>query len=560
MADIFDTSTSEGRSIQQSVGEPNIAPQGRGAGTAIDAEDAFNLRAGIRVDQLATAERARKEARENQRAKVQGSRRLDGLANGLINRYADIDSRVTNPIERNRLKREADLIAISTGGRENAAFLNQVIGKLSTKREARSDGMINILGANGEIIGVDAGSRGDVLQGRLDAHQGEIHEVLPNTVDGINTLLQIDAVEGNHIQQGTVSEMITNIKNQSKRMKAISDDYHVNSNQLPNSQLPQLVKNATTGYLKSVGGIFNTFTSADFMKAVRAGDMTRSDIDIAMQSVRRDMMNEITSQGVPVNTQDIESYITTSIDNIKAAYDNVQKNDLVSLQVQADKTRLLNEITGNKFNAAHNIPEIRGAKEVADYTASLAASVGSLTDASLFAEGDTKRTLEAVTLGQLNTLESLIPVHDNINKHLYQSQFDLADFDKEIKVMKTREDVLAVLKRMGKVTNNVAGASVAPYVRTVINNSIPAMHKAVDEGLLTEEELEDAWGQLEQFDVAAIETVKKAGINEEDYVTMAQEAANWFSDTWDWFFPPASNERITKQSVIRQRGQFSKEE
>ncbi len=559
MPDIFDTSISEGRNIQQSIGEPSITPQSRGASVEISAEDTFNLRAGTRISQLKAQSASKQAAREAQRARETASRNLDNLSKGLINRHADIDSRITNPVERNRLKREADLVALSTGGKENATFINQIIGRLKTKREARDDGMVNILGANGELIGVEAGSRDAVLKGRLDAHKIEIDSVFPNTLESLSGLIQTDAAQGNHIQESTVSEILINMKNASKRMKSVSDDFHVNSNQLPSSQLPALTKNATSGYLKSIGNVFNSFTSSDFMKGIRAGDLSRSDIDIAMQQVRRDMVDEITSQGVPINIRDMETYITESIDNIKASYDKVQKNDLVSLQVEADKTRLVNEITGNKFNAAHKIPEIRGAKEVADYTASIAASLGDLTDAALFAEEDTKATLEAVATGQLNTLETLIPVHDNVNKHIFKSQFDLEDFSRDMKTMTTRADVLRTLAKVGKVTRNVAGSVMLPYVRTSINESAPNFLKAVDDELITQEELETAWDQLEQYDIAAVNIHKKAGMTDEEAVSISERTFQWFSDTYDWFFPPASNERIEKKTILRQRGQSSLE-
>lgn len=557
MADIFDTSQPEGRSIQQGVGGVGITPQGRSAGTSISPEDTFNLRADTRLSQLRKINDTQRFGRESTKIAAEPDNHLANLARGVISRYTELDNTIRNPIERNRLKRETDLIAMTSAGKGNTSFIKDILGRLNTKREARSDGMVNVLGSNGEVIGIEAGSADEVLKGRMNIHQEKINEVFPNTLDSFSTLLAKDSVAGNHIGRDTMASIITSMKDQAGKMKGISDNYHVLSNQLPTSQHAKLVDTATTGYMSSIGDLFNSFTTADMLKAVRAGTkdgLNRSDIEIAMQQVRRDVIEEITSQQIPVPMQDIEAYIKSSIDNINSTYDNISTNDLIPLETAKKKATLINELARQRFKTKHNIPELEGAKPAIDFMSTIAATTADFTDAAQFGTKDDKALYTELAKGSRNLIDGLMPVFDGLNKHFYQSSFDLDDVQTQINSMETREDYSRVLTKLSKVTNHSNGWALGPQVRGLMNTAIISMQGAVEANILSKEESEVIIGQFFQYDQHVKDMTRKAGMTEDDFFAQQTESIGFFESTWNSIFPPASNEPLTIPKSKAQRG------
>lgn len=537
MADIFDTSISEGRTIQQDAGNPFINPQSRAAGAEINAADAYSLAAGRRVDQLAEIAEAKAEARRRElqlkreqkaamKEQAKGLNSLSGLTEGLINRYNSIDLKVKNPIERNRLKREADLLALTSGGKENASYLNGIIEKLNTSYEARDDGMVNVLDSQGRVVRVEAGSKDEVIQGRMNKYQRTVDEVLPNTLDSMNLLLQKDAATTGYFRDDSIAKMLTSLKNESGRMKRISDEYHVQSNLVPSKELPKLKENAARGYVSAAAGIFGTFTSPEMLQAIRAGNgISLADVEMSMQQVRRDIIDEIASQKVPINIQDVESYIKTSMENVRNTYKSIQDNELLPLETAEKKARLLNDLQKENVRMAGNIPNIEVMKPVVDFFATISAAGSNLYNTAAMAEDEDTRNKLLAQGDFLTSLgDDLMEVNKNIAGTFRQGAYNMDTFRKQASKATERQDILDALNVLSRTTNTPGGAFLAPQINALLVEAIPKLEEWVDSGELEESELDGIVTQVTQYNNNANDQIKKTGMTPEEYVKSSQSA------------------------------------
>lgn len=537
MADIFDTSLSEGRSVQQSINEPFINPQSRAAGAEVSASDQYNLAAGQRVDQMEAQHRAElaqikaaRAARAAQKAKLEGdaaaARNLDNLTSGLINRYNDLDTKVTNPIERNRLKREADLIAMQAAGKGNQDYINGFIGKLNTKMEAREDGLVNVLDSQGNIIRIEAGDKDAVLNGRMSSYRQTVDEVLPNTLDSMDMILRKDSVTGGHIKEGTVTNMLTTFKNESGRMKRVSDEFHVQANMFPSSEMPKLKEKALSGYLSATANMFGAFTSPDVLSAIRAGGITGSDVEIAMQQMRRDIMDDISMNKVPVKPADVEAFMKTSMDNIRDVYKSIQKNDMLPLENAAIQAELKNKLAKEEYKMKMGVPKLEVDKQISDFYVSNAAAITGLYEAAGFnaASPEQAAMLKEQASQLIGVAGDTMAIHTDVKRGFSQGTLHIEDFSKYVGRMNTKEDAIDAFGVLARATKTRSGVMLAPQVIDVMEKAAPKISEMINKGELEWAEVNSIMQQLKQYESAYRDVVKKSGFTPEEYLARSQMA------------------------------------
>lgn len=467
--------------------------------------------------------------------------RLSKLATNLQSAYQSIDSKSSNAIEANVKKREARTAALIAAGKEGATYIKSFADSLETKEEVRPDGMINVLGANGEILAIKGNSKEDILAHKTQRAVSKVQEVFPNTVDTFDTLFQIDQQRGGTLPVSTQQETLLRLKNSAGVFKSISDDYHVHSQTVTTDQSKTLVANAEKGYIAGINNMMNTFLNPDIVSAVKNGTIDRSQMTLAMQQVRRDIMDEITTQHIPVNIPDIDKYISSTMDGVNKAYEDIQKNDLITID-QASKTlEAQNAYRQHMLEAKWDTASINAAAPHVDFMAKVAATQSSLSDSAQTATALGQNDQAAIFNQQIKGLTSIgsgiSPVLNSVSKSMTQSFFNFEDYDKTIKNAKTKADVDSALEKLGRVTNTDAGWMMQPKVQEAIDNSIPVFDKAVEDGIITQDYYDSIFSQLGDYNDYARSLIPKTGLTDEQYKQQLYDSLSFWQQMQQGFKP-----------------------
>ena len=546
MADIFDTGSFEARNIQENAGTPSFVAPNRAAEVNVSTEDVFNLKASSRMKDIAKQEAARRAAEESTRAATQGvDTNLDNLAQGYIEAYRKIDQKYTNPIENSSRKRELSLSALTAAGKSGYSYINAITETLSTTREAREDGLVNILDSQGNIVGIDAGNIEHIKQAMADRNDQNIMSVLPNTLSALDSIYKKAEISGAPLSKNSLHSFRVELKDATLAMGEAGDNYHLLSNQLSTDKLENIKKQAFSKYLGATSSVFSTFTSPDILRALKSGNpdgINRSDLEMAMQQAKRDIINMAADSQLPFNIQDIEAYAQSQIEHITKAYDSYQKNDLIAPEVMQKQLETRLAIRKAMAEGQMNIPELEAANKVVEFQSK---NVGIA--ASLSAEPQNPSTsreqkdmFTQTMTGATRTTQDVMPLLDRHNAFLYQSGFDLQDSMDSLKAANTRDSFLGFAKRLSKVTSHTDGWSMAPQVSTVVQEMTPKLISLIEAGEITPDEGQEIVNQLGQYKEDAISIIRKRGSHPEEYEQESQESIGFLSKTWNMLYPLAS--------------------
>ena len=508
MVGIFDSEIGEGASIQESIGTPGITPQQRAADVNVDPNDTYNLRASRRVEELkaiSAAKRAQREQRklaeQQAQQQVDKENRLQGIVQGVKSKFDEIEAKVTNPVEANRLKREVEFSAMAAAGKANASYIKSLTDVLSTKRTFREDGLVEITDSRGNVVGLSGGDVEVIKQARKNKQIESIDSVLPGTLDTVDTILQKDALEGNFFDEKAINSMLRNFKNESGRLKRVAEDYHLTAANLPSSEIPKLTEQAQRDYMKAASGLFKSFTSAEMLKAVRSGKgIDRSDVEISMQQVKQDLLDEVRDNKVPVNINDIDSFMNKQIENIIDTYDNIQKNDGIAVEQKRKYLENTNAIASAIFADKYNMAQIENQGKVLNYLGKYATIIQNLSQAAAEARltdpnGDSAKQLLGVSRQFSSALEGTMPIVNKMNDDMFKLNFDLQDIDKNLARADTKEDMIDTLNKLGRAAS-IENFHAAGQVNARLNILVP---KIMESPEFSQEEKNGILSQVQAY-------------------------------------------------------------
>ncbi len=449
---------------------------------------------------------------------------LQKLATNLQSGYNKVDTTVTNPVEANLKKQQIKTSALVAAGKDGYSYINSVADSLSTKQEVRPDGMINILDPTGNIVGVRGYDKEQIMAHKTDNNVNAIHEVFPNTVDTMDALFQLDQQKGGTLSNSSMNETVLRLKNSANNFKHIADDYHMQSQYVSADQSKKLADTAQQGYISNINSMFNTFMNPEVINSIKSGTLDRSHITLAMQQVRRDITDEITTQHVPVNIGDIDKYIKTTMDDINTAYTDVQANDKISIE-QAGKTiEAKNALKTAMLKQQMDTPTLEALTPYVDFVSKTAATAANISQAADALQYSTQpgAAVQAQALfkqagGLLDLNEGVQPKLQQVSNVLYQSQFDFKNFNDSLKTIKTARDFNNSLHQLAKVTDHPAGWVMQPYVQASVENALPKYQQLVKDGVISQQQLDDVTSQLGQYNDYSKSLITKTGSTEEQH-------------------------------------------
>lgn len=525
MAELFNSDVGTANGVAANIPGGGLAMPSSLGGVIANDFDAQQQR----INDLTVANKAKEQQQRLTAGAVDKSAieeaNLQKLATNVQSAYADIDTKSTNIVEANQRKKQVRTAALVAAGKGGYSFIKSVTESLETKREIRPDGMTNILSSNGEVIGVEGGDRQAVLANKLERHTNKVHEVFPNTIDTLDSLFQLDAQKGGVLAGSTAAtESLLRLKNAASSFKSISDDYHVAAQSASGDQITKLTDNAQNGYVNTINSMMNTFMSPDMMNSIKIGSLDRSQVTMAMQQVRRDIMDEITTQRIPVKIGDIDKYIKTTMDDMNTAYNDVQKNDLISLD-QADKTiQVKNSIRQRQMESQLGIPEIQAAAPMVDMLAKLTAAQASAAQAAQALEFSGVPGAKAQAKDILTQVKSyatlgagLEPTLRDVAQSFTEANFDFRRFDQDIKGITSNASLDNALTGFSRITNHSVGWIHQPAVQERVDTLLPILEGLLEEKKISKTKFDSTVEQLGQYSDYAKSQITKAGYTDEQY-------------------------------------------
>ncbi len=452
--------------------------------------------------------------------------KLQQLAVNIQQAYSSIDTQTTNPVEANQKKRQIRSSALIQAGKSGSTYISGFIDTLETKREVRPDGMTNIIGSKGEVLGVEGADSRQILQARKDAQVNKVHEVFPNTVDTFSTLFDINAGNGGVMPESASQEVLLRMKNSASAFKSISEDYHIQAQSVDAAGATKLAENAQRAYMNNISSMMSMFTAPDMMNAVKSGTLDRSQVTLAAQQVRRDIIDEITTQHIPIKIGDIDAYIKTTMDDMNQAYTDIQQNDLISIDVANKTLAAKNSIRQHQAESRLGIPEINAAAPVVDMISKLSASAASAAEAAANLDITAKtsplaRAQQTSLLGQVESYTNMglgiQPVIRTMAQSFTEANYNFTELDKTLTVVKDEASLDTALSNLGRITSHSTGWIHQPDVQLRVDKLVPMADELLTSGAITQQKYDSIFSQLGQYTEYARAQITTAGYTAEQY-------------------------------------------
>lgn len=450
--------------------------------------------------------------------------KLQQLAVNIQQAYGDIDSKTTNIVEANQKKRQIRSAALVQAGKSGSTYIDNFITSLDTKREVRPDGMVNIIGSKGEVLGIEGGDQRQILASRKDAQVNKVHEVFPNTVDTFATLFDINAGNGGVMPEAASQEVLLRMKNSASAFKGISEDYHIQAQSVDAAGATKLAENAQRAYMGNISNMMNTFMSPDIMNAIKSGTLDRSQVTLAAQQIRRDIMDEITTQHVPIKIGDIDAYIKTTMDDMNTAYNEIQQNDLISIDIANKTLQAKNSIRQHQTEARLGIPEINAVAPMVDMISKLSAASASAAETAANLAYDTSpasKEQQNLLMGQVkaftNLGSGLQPAIREISQSFTEANYSFTELDKSMNAIKDEATLDSALNNIGRVTSHSVGWVHQPDVQVRIDKLVPIADKLLTEKQITQQKYDSIFSQLDQYGEYARAQITTAGYTKDQY-------------------------------------------
>lgn len=530
MADLFNSNIGLAQGVSA-----NIPGGGLAAPTSVGGVigDDFSAQQ-ARVNDLVQTNKAKVRAQQSQNLieaapKIdQGAleeQKLQQLAVNIQQAYGDIDAKTTNPVEANQKKRQIRAAALIQAGKSGSAYIDNFITSLDTKREVRPDGMVNIIGSKGEVLGIEGGDHRQILEARKERQVNKVHEVFPNTVDTFATLFDINAANGGVMPESVAQETLLRMKNSASAFKGISEDYHIQAQSVDAAGATKLAENAQRAYMGNIANMMNTFMAPDIMNAIKSGTLDRSQVTLAAQQVRRDIIDEITTQHVPVKIGDIDAYIKTTMDDMNAAYNDIQQNDLISIDIANKTLQAKNAIRQHQTEARLGIPEINAVAPMVDMISKLSAASASAAETAANLAYDTSsasKEQQNLLMGQVKAFTNLgtglQPAIREISQAFTEANYSFTELDKSMNAIQDEATLDSALNSLGRVTAHSVGWVHQPDVQARVDKLVPIADKLLTSGQITQQKYDSIFSQLDQYSEYAKAQITTAGYTQEQYM------------------------------------------
>lgn len=509
MADLFDTSVSPLSGVPLAGGLPAIRQPGTEAAVTTDTlpfqEAAFNLQ-------------TRKQAKIPQEDfltedKIKTPPAYIAAGESLVSKMADIRGSKLNRVEQNKLKQEAILAAMLQGGKDGRVYIEALAERADVHEERRGDTTV-LVNSLGDVVEVADDNPQEVRQRMMERRINRTEEVLPNTMQALGGLTALSTQAGFSQSEKDVNDMVISVSNVSGRLKRIANDYHMTASSLNQEEFTKLKVTTMNGYKKGASELFRTLLAPEYLKAVRSGRMKRSDVALISQQMKADLIDEVTSQRTDVNISELSSHIQMTIDNIETAYEDVERNDLVSVQQRAKTWLVQDEFLRERQKQELGITLFEDFQPVVRFATEGVAAVTLLKDRSTDQQltAAERETAKQGLAGFGQMTESMARQVDTLGQYVFQETFNFDEFKTDVLNIKTRDELAQSLSQLSSITNHENGWVHSGSVSPLIDLALPTYFKLVEQGLMTEDEYNSLARQLHGYQNYTESVISQMGL------------------------------------------------